>query len=307
MNMKVSSLHKHHICVCICTYKRPEYLIRLVIELEKQKTEGLFDYSIIIVDNDSAQSAKLPVAQFMKKSNLSIDYFVQPEQNIALTRNKAIENSKGDFVGFIDDDEFPVENWLLEHYKAIHNFKADGILGPVLPDYEKVPPKWVLKGHFFDRPSHQTGFILSWNDTRTGNALLKRDLFNEPRQWFDPKHGSGGEDKDFFRKEIDDGHVFVWCNEAPVYETVPPVRWKRTFIIKKAILRGKVFYETFPNRPFQILKALLAVTVYTISLPFLLICGHHIFMTYLEKDCYHIGTILTALGFNLVKQKYVTH
>lgn len=299
-------LNKHHICVCICTYKRPKYLIRLLKELEKQTTEGLFDYSIVIVDNDSAQSAKLPVAQFTQQSKLSIDYFVQPEQNIALARNKAIENSKGDFVGLIDDDEFPIENWLLEHYKALNKYEADGVLGPVLPDYEIVPPKWVLKGHFFDRPSLQTGSILSWNDTRTGNTLLKRELFKEPRQWFDPRHGSGGEDKDFFRKKIDDGHVFVWCNEAPVYETVPQVRWKRTFILKKALLRGKVVFETSSNRSFEILKSLLAVTVYTLLLPILLICGHHFFMTYLEKDCDHFGKILAALGIDIIKERYVT-
>ena len=52
---------KHHICVCICTYKRPTYLIRLLNELEKQETEGLFDYSIVIVDNDRSESAKQAV------------------------------------------------------------------------------------------------------------------------------------------------------------------------------------------------------------------------------------------------------
>jgi len=172
---------------------------------------------------------------------------------------------------------------------------------------KKPPPKWVLKGHFFDRPSHHTGYILNFEDTRTGNALLKRDLFKEPCQWFDPRHGSGGEDKDFFRKKIDDGHVFVWCNEAPVYETVPQVRWKRTFMLKKSLLRGKVAFKTSPNKPYVILKSLLAIMVYTLSLPFLLICGNHLFMTYLIKYCDHLGKVLTALGFDIVKEKYVTN
>ncbi len=299
-------LKKHHICICICTYKRPEYLLRLLKKLEKQKTEDLFDYSIVVVDNDSSESAKQIVKSYAQQSKISINYFVQPEQNIALTRNKAIENSTGDFLGFIDDDEFPVENWLLEHYKTINKYKVDGILGPVLPDYEKDPPKWVLKGHFFDRPSLQSGFILSWNDTRTGNALLKRDLFKEPCQWFDPKHGSGGEDKDFFQKKIENGHVFIWCNEAPVFETVPPVRWKRTFMLKKALLRGKVVFETSPSKFSEICKSLIAITIYTLGMPFFLILGHHIFMTYLIKNCDHIGKVLSALGFEIVKEKYVT-
>jgi len=39
---------------------------------------------------------------------------------------------------------------------------------------------------------------------------------------------------------IERGHAFVWCNEAVVYEVVPPVRWRRTFMLRRALLRGKV-------------------------------------------------------------------
>ena len=40
------------------------------------------------------------------------------KQNIALARNKAIENAKGDFIAFIDDDEFPLDQWLLNHVQS---------------------------------------------------------------------------------------------------------------------------------------------------------------------------------------------
>lgn len=298
-------VEKDHICVCICTYKRPNYLIKLLKGLEKQVTGGLFEYSIVIVDNDSSESAKQAVTLYKSQSKVSIDYFVQPKQNIALTRNKAVENSSGDFLGFIDDDELPGENWLLELYMTINRYKVDGVLGPVLPDYEEAPPKWVLKGHFFDRPSLQSGYVLKWEDTRTGNALLKRDLFKKTEQWFDPNHSGGGEDKDFFRRKMKDGHVFVWCNEAPVYETIPLVRWKRTFMLKKALLRGKIVFETSSKNTSGILKSFVAVIIYTLGLPFFLILGHHIFMTYLIKDCDHLGKVLRAIGFDVVREKYV--
>ena len=115
-------LHKHHICVCICTYKRLKYLIRLLRGLEKQKTEDLFDYSIVVVDNDRAESAKQTVETYTEQSKISINYFVQSKQNIALARNKAVENSSGDFLAFIDDDEFPGANWVLGLYKAIYKY-----------------------------------------------------------------------------------------------------------------------------------------------------------------------------------------
>lgn len=296
---------KHHICVCICTYKRPEYLHRLLAELGNQETEGLFSYSIVIVDNDRDESAKQVVESYAHESKVSITYYMQPEQSIALTRNKAVEHATGDFLGFIDDDEFPVKHWLLELYKAINKYKVDGILGPVLPDYEKKPPKWVLKGHFFDRPTHPSGHVLNWENTRTGNALLKRVLFKEDSVWFDPKHGSGGEDRDFFRRKIENGHAFVWCNEAPVFETVPPERWKRIVMMKRALIRGKVAFESSKTNYSSIIKSVSAITIYTLGIPLFLILGHHIFMTYLIKNCDHLGKIFAAIGIDIVKEKYI--
>ncbi len=82
-----------HISVCICTYRRPELLKKLLSKLEQQETNGLFDYSAVVVDNDVAESARNTVESFAKQSSLAISYHVQPEQNIALARNKAVENA----------------------------------------------------------------------------------------------------------------------------------------------------------------------------------------------------------------------
>lgn len=298
-------LQKNHIGVCICTYKRPELLRRLLSKLEEQETEGIFDYSIVIVDNDRSETARQTVESYARQSKISISYYVEPQQNISLARNKSIENSKGDYIGFIDDDEFPVEQWLLNLYQAINRYNSDGILGPVLPHFEEEPPVWVLRGHFFDRPTHPIGHVLGWKNTRTGNALLRRDIFKGDRKWFDPAFGSGGEDRNFFRKKIEEGHVFVWCNEATVFETVPAKRWKRTVLLKRALLRGKMALDTTRSRPVGVLKSTVAIAIYTGCLPLFFVWGHHVFMKYLIKDCDHLGKVFALFGIDWVKEKYV--
>ncbi len=132
---------KHHISVCICTYKRPELLRRLLSELEEQQTGGLFDYSIVIVDNDMSESARQTVESYAQQSKSSVRYYVEPEQNIALARNKAIENAHGKYIAFIDDDEFPSDTWLLNLYNAFNTYQPNGgILGPVIPYYPEGTP-----------------------------------------------------------------------------------------------------------------------------------------------------------------------
>src|SRR3954468_12143650 len=96
-----------HLCVCICTYKRLPFLRRLLAELDTQETDGLFTYSVVIADNDRDESARRVVDERTVTSTLQVSYCVEPRQNIALTRNKAIEHAHGDFIAFIDDDEWP--------------------------------------------------------------------------------------------------------------------------------------------------------------------------------------------------------
>ena len=293
------------ICVCVCTYKRPELLRRLLLKLNDQETNGQFDYSMVVVDNDRLESARKTVEAFGRESKVSVSYHVEPEQNIALARNKAIANAAGDFVCLIDDDEFPDQRWLNFLYNSIVQFNADGILGPVLPHFETPPPPWVLKGRFFERPSHATGHVLDWRNTRTGNALLRISLFNGNQPWFDPAFGSGGEDREFFRRQIERGKTFVWCNEAAVFETVPPRRWNRAVLMKRALLRGKMALNSTGPKSVEIAKSLTAATIYTAGLPFFAMMGHHVFMKFLIKDCDHIGKLLAFLGIDVVKEKYV--
>src|SRR5262245_37392378 len=101
-----------HITVCICTYKRPLLLKRLLNDVGRQDTGGMFTISIVVVDNDRAETAKPVVQEFATASTVPVNYFVEPQQNIALARNRAVLNAKGDFIACVDDDEFPIEGWL---------------------------------------------------------------------------------------------------------------------------------------------------------------------------------------------------
>ena len=165
-----------HISVCICTFKRPELLALLLNELAHQSSEDLFDYSVVVVDNDADGSARTTVSSAINRSSLRIQYDVEPIQNIALARNRAIRNAEGNHIAFIDDDEIPGKNWLLSLYKALHHFGVDGVLGPVLPYFRVNPPAWVKRGRLYHRPTYPTGFIIDGPKGRTGNILLRKDL-----------------------------------------------------------------------------------------------------------------------------------
>ena len=295
-----------HISVCICTFKRAELLADLLNELNKQITENLFDFSIVVVDNDSNGSARSVVSSAMNESPVRMEYDIEPVQNISLARNRAVLNARGDFIAFIDDDEIPDRHWLLDLYQALRSFNVDGVLGPVLPYYKIEPPNWVIKARFYERPTYRTGFVIDWRKGRTGNILLKKSMFLSTGEMFDPKFGSGAEDQDFVRRMIQKGFVFIWCNEARAYELVPPIRWNKKFMIKRALLRGKTSLARTSSPLYMVIQSAVAILAYTMALPLLLLFGYHWFMQYLVKDFDHIGKILAILRINIIKQKYIT-
>jgi glycosyltransferase involved in cell wall biosynthesis len=118
------------------------------------------------------------VADFASASPIQIIYCVEPERNIALARNRALENARGDFIAFIDDDEFPAHNWLANLLTTLEKHAADGVLGPVRPFFDTPPPAWLVRGRFCQRPEHPTGLLLNWRQTRTGNVFFKQNNFN---------------------------------------------------------------------------------------------------------------------------------
>lgn len=291
--------------VCICTYKRSHLLRGLLDELAHQDSEGQFTHSIVVVDNDRLESAKAVVQEFSQSSSIPIRYCVEPQQNIALARNRAVENAQGEYLVFIDDDEVPTPTWLLTLLKTCQKYDVDGVLGPVKPRFETPPPAWVVKGKFHERPTYPTGFVIDWRKGRTGNTLLKTALFKKGEMAFRPEFLTG-EDQDFFRRVINEGHVFVWCNEAVAYEIIPAARCKRKFMLRRALLRGKISLVHPTTGGQDILKSAMAVPAYAILLPFLLLLGHHHFMKYLIKACDHGGRILAKIGLSPIKEQYVT-
>jgi succinoglycan biosynthesis protein ExoM len=291
------------ISVCVCTFKRSARLSTLLGHLEAQRTDGLFTYGVVIADNDAARSAEQAVVQYATTSPMRIAYCVEPEQNIALVRNRAVANAEGELLAFIDDDELPVTDWLYELFRTRSRYEVDGVLGPVLARFQGSAPRWLTKGKFFDRPRHPTGDVVDWTEGRTGNVLLSRDVLRQLDPPFRSQFGSGGEDVDFFRRAIESGFKFVWCDEAVVHEFLPAYRCTRKFVIRRALLRGSNFPKQSAPRAKNVFKSIVAIPAYAVALPFLAITGHHLFMAYLAKLFEHASRLLALAGLPLLTER----
>ncbi len=297
------SVSTPRVTVCTCTFRRPRMLRRLLDTLLLQQTGGRFEYSVVVCDNDPARSAEVVVAEFKEVTALLVAYVSEPRTNIALARNAALRAANGEFIAFIDDDEFPEPDWLHRMLQACVDHDAAGILGPVRPHFENPPPAWIVRGGFCDRPEYPTGRVVHWEESRTGNLLFRRSILEDEAPAFREEFGTGGEDKDFFMRMAQRGHVFRWCNEGIAWETVPPERWTRRYMLHRALLRGNNILKLPGQKLGLLVRSAVALPVYLVMLPFTLLGGQHVFMKYCIRFCDHAGRLLGAVGLNPVKER----
>lgn len=299
----------NHISVCICTYKRPQLLKKLLLALDGQRTNKLFTFSAVVVDNDCAGSAREIVTLVENLVKYRIEYYTEPRQNIALARNKAVLNARGDLIAMIDDDEIPTQEWLLGLINTLLSTGADGVLGPVRPAYPPEAPVWLKKSGLCERPSFPTNTVFTIkHPSRSGNALLRRRVFNNGRNLFEEKYGrTGGEDKNFFDNRIEEGFVFVWCEEAPVYEVVLTERLKLSFYLKRLSLNGGLTGQLMRNRALPFWRNMIISACLTAIYPIiLLVCafiGKHILARHLAKFVYHLSRLLGGIGIMVIRER----
>lgn len=294
-------MRNQHIAVCICTFKRPAMLDELLVALSQQETKGQFTFSARVVDNDREESARPIVSRVANERGLIMEYVVEPRQNIARARNRAVAGVSAEYLAIIDDDERPEKDWLWALWASITQLSADGVLGPVLPDFPTLSPTWLRKSRLCDRPSHRTGQWLEYHQTRTGNALLRGLLFTDREESFNPEFGEGGgEDIDFFRRKIAEGYRFAWCNEAIVYERVPPERWQLQYYCRRqwrlggllSNRRKKVRGLTFGALAHSAARLVIHAGRIFVRSPF----GRHKYAKPLAQLCYHAGFLAGACG-----------
>jgi succinoglycan biosynthesis protein ExoM len=225
------------ISICICTFQRPTELARLLRSL-RCLDPSTPAQEVIIVDNDIARSAEHVVHQAVTEGQ-EISYFVEPTQSIALARTRSVRHARADWLAFIDDDEEPDPQWLLELWHCVQSGNVDAAFGVVERCFEVGTPEWICRS--YPAQPRISGARLQWWDTATNNALVRRSAMLALGELFDPAFGlTGGEDSHLFRRMSERGSVFVGVNSALVRENVPASRATVSYLIRWWFSAGAV-------------------------------------------------------------------
>ena len=234
------------VVVGVLTYKRPDDLLAALPLLVAQVRTLVPAGTVLVVDNDPAASARDVVLDLVHSGPVPglVRYVHEPEPGIAAARNRALdETGSADLLVFIDDDERPVDDWLVRLVETYRVDRPTAVVGPVVSEYEQQPDAWVSAGRFFDRRRLVTGTETSV--AATNNLLLDLAQVRALGLRFDQRFGlSGGSDMLLTRQLSAAGGRMVWCDEAVVVDVVPPDRVTRRWVLARAFRSGNTWSRT---------------------------------------------------------------
>jgi succinoglycan biosynthesis protein ExoM len=287
------------VAICIATCRRPVGLARLVRSLQSLNMEcgEQLSLDVIVADNDSAGSASTSCSQLSRESRWPITYVAEPRRGVAFARNAAVRCAiarGANYIAFVDDDEVPTPTWLEELWLTMTRYAADIVAGPVLPQFESPVARWILDGAFFDRPRPPTGTQL--DRVRSGNILMRADIFERVGRLFDERFVSMGEDTDFFFHAARAGCRIVWANDAIVHESIPESRTQAGWLVKRSYSVGIFWGEFGSDRSALRRGALRGMVKGALLLPWSLLQGRAAMVRALQLIATGIGYLRASAG-----------
>jgi len=238
------------ISIVIATYNRSDKLKEVLESLLKQETRNLFDYEVILVDNNSKDATKQIVNDFQPRFKGRLKYFFEPVKGKTNAVNKGIHESAGAVIAFTDDDTVVDTQWLWNIVACFKDHPCDGMGGRILPLYPDGAPQWVkdnkkiLAGPIviYDYGEEVKKYGKPMFEFLGANFAFKKEVFTECglfRTDIGPGLSTMGEDTEFTHRVLEKGKNLYYNGKALVYHPVDPQRMTLRYIAKWDIALGR--------------------------------------------------------------------
>ncbi|SDO31244.1 Glycosyltransferase, GT2 family [Nakamurella panacisegetis] len=220
------------VTVAMATYQRVDRLASVLPALTEQASRLAPPARIVVVDNDAGRSAEDAMSSWLGPL---VHYVCEPTPGIAAARNRAIDEAVGsDLLVFLDDDEMPCSNWLVELVSAWQRWGCAAVAGPVHSRFATTPEPWIVASGVFDPIDRADGQRLG--GAASNNLLLDLGQLRRTGLRFAPEFGlSGGSDTMLTHEMVRRGLEIRWCATARVIEDVPSSRLSRRWVRRRTV------------------------------------------------------------------------
>ena len=168
------------VSVIVPVYNVEQYIDKCLKSLVDQDFE---DYEVIVVNDGSPDNSQKIVDEYTKKYPKIIKSYIKKNGGVSSARNYGITKAKGEYITFVDSDDYVAKEYLDELYNTAVNEKSDIV---VCNMYAQTGEKTevmtgLLKYSNDDIKNAMISIPAVWN------KLFKRSLFIENNVSFPEK------------------------------------------------------------------------------------------------------------------------
>lgn len=246
---------KIDITVIICTRNRAVQLARVLESVSKLIIPVALRWECIVVDNGSSDNTADVVAKYA--GCLPIRYVREGKAGLSNARNRGVNEAKGDYICWTDDDLVIDPSWLSAYANAFRAHPEAAVFGgKIIPFLEKPTPEWFEKAKY-DWPFNS---LLAYRDL--GNEVIplrfldgkvpyganfairaleqKCHLYN-PDLGISPMHKRIGEESDVIYRIFKEGASGWWVPDSKVTHIISPRRQTLKYLYEYSFGGGETF------------------------------------------------------------------
>ena len=238
-----------HLSVILCTYNRCGSLARALESVAQSIVPSSVRWEVLVVDNNSRDETRVVVERFCREFPERFRYIFEPQQGKSYALNRAISQSSGDVLAFMDDDVEVDAHWLHKLTSPLNDQRWSGSGGRILHEAGFVPPRWLDTA-----PRYALAPFAIFNLGETSgelkeppfgtNMAFRKEMFSKYGGFRTDLGRSGGnlignEDIEFGSRILNGGERFWYEASAVVYHPVQPERVRKPYLLKWWFDKGR--------------------------------------------------------------------
>lgn len=236
--------------VALCTHNHRDRLQRTLRGFVQLVPPGC-PWELLIIDNASSDGTpQLLAAADWHTPQMIVRVVREEKLGLSNARNRAIQEAKGEYIVFMDDDETPDPNWLGAYHTVILARRPDALGGRIEVMFEDGErPAWLqddllgFLGHL-DHGGAARRLASPGTPIFGGNFAFRREVFDSIGM-FDAALGrkgstnTGGEDTEIYRRMIRSGCNVWWVPDAMIHHRIQVDKLRRRYFLDLHFRQGR--------------------------------------------------------------------
>ena len=183
-----------------------QYIGKCLDSLVNQKLE---DIEIIVVNDGSPDNSQKIIDEYVKKYPDKVKSYIKENGGQGSARNYGIEVSTGEYIGFVDSDDFVELDMFEKLYNKAKQDKSDIVVCGsynVSEDYSKKEKDVFVNNYDTDLENVLFGKMAVWNKIYKRNIIIDNKITFKEKVWY--------EDLAFTLKAIINSSKFSFIDES---------------------------------------------------------------------------------------------